>query len=240
MPLEPPLPYNRTWDREWRQTRMAIEFYWGDGSASCWRVALALEYKRLEYQSRLLHFELQEHKSPQMLALNFRGRLPVLRDNDYVVFESLAILYYLDRKYPEPPIFGRSAEESGVIMRVICEYQAYAEPALKRIALALLEQHEQGVDESLAETMHRLGGEARTIEQRLARSDWVVGESFSAADMMIYPDIRLLLRALQMPGAHELATRFLPMEANYPALGRWLERVAALPGHARTWPPRWR
>ena len=176
---------------------MAIDFFWGDGSASCWRVALALEHKGLEYHSHLLHFELQEHKSPQMLALNFRGKLPVLRDDDYVVFESLAILYYLDRKYPQPPIFGRTPEESGVIMRVICEYQAYAEPALKQIAYALLENQERAVDDSLAQAMHRVAGEARTIEQRLARSDWVVGESFSAADMMIYPDIRLLLRALQ-------------------------------------------
>ena len=40
-------------------------------------------------------------------------------DGDYVVFESLAILYYLDLKYPTPPIFGRSPEEAGVIMRVI-------------------------------------------------------------------------------------------------------------------------
>ena len=87
--------------------------------------------------------------------------------------------------------------------------------------------------------MHRVAGEARSIEMRLARSDWVVGESFSAADMMIYPNIRLLLRTLQQPQAHELAARFLPMEVNYPAIGRWLDRVAALPGHERTWPPHW-
>ena len=61
------------------------------------------------YNSHLLQFDRQEHKSPQMLAMNFRGRLPVLRDDDYVVFESLAILYYLDQKYPDPPIFGRNA-----------------------------------------------------------------------------------------------------------------------------------
>jgi hypothetical protein len=30
------------------------------------------------------------------------------------------------------------------------------------------------------------------------------------------------------------------MEINYPSIGRWLERVAALPGHDRTWPPHWR
>ena len=77
---------------------MAIDFYWGSGSPPCWRVALALEFKGLKYNSHLLHFDRQEHKSPQMLVMNFRGRLPVLRDNDYVVFESLAILYYLDQK----------------------------------------------------------------------------------------------------------------------------------------------
>ena len=215
---------------------MAIDFYWGSGSPPCWRVALALEYKGLPYRSHLLQFDRHEHKSPQMLAMNFRGRLPVLRDDDYVVFESLAILYYLDRKYPAPAIFGRDPQESGVIMRVLCEYQSYAEPPLKQIVSAVLERHERTVGDGLAEAMHRVAGEARTIEQRLAHSDWVVGESFSAADMMIYPDIRLLLRALRRPEAHELAARFLPVEINYPAIGRWLERVAALPGHERTWP----
>ena len=219
---------------------MAIDFYWGSGSPCCWRVALALECKRLDYRSHLLHFDRQEHKSPQMLALNFRGKLPVLRDQEYVVFESLAILYYLDRKYPDPPLFGRSPEEAGVIMRVICEYQAYAEPPLKQICSALLERHERTVGDGLAAAMQRVAGEARSIEQRLARSDWVVGESFSAADLMIYPDIRLLLRALGAPEGQELAARFLPLEVNYPAIGRWLTRVAALPGHERTWPPHWR
>ncbi|HEY3730631.1 MAG TPA: glutathione S-transferase family protein [Steroidobacteraceae bacterium] len=219
---------------------MAIEFYWGSGSPPCWRVALALEFKRLSYNSHLLQFDRQEHKSPQMLAMNFRGLLPVLRDDDYVVFESLAILYYLDQKYPDPPIFGRTPQEAGVIMRVICEYQAYAEPPLKQILAGLHQRQEPKVDDGLAEVMHRVAGEARSIEMRLAHSDWVVGESFSAADMMIYPDIRLLLRMLQRPEARELAARFLPLEINYPAIARWLDRVARLPGHECTWPPHWR
>ena len=71
---------------------MPIELYWGSGSAYCWRVQLALAYKRLPYTSHLLKFDQQEHKAPQMLAMNPRGRLPVLRDGDYVCFESLAIL----------------------------------------------------------------------------------------------------------------------------------------------------
>jgi len=212
---------------------MAIDLYWGSGSAYCWRVLLALEHKGLEYRSHLLKFDQQEHQAPQMLAMNPRGQLPVLRDGDYVVFESVGILYYLDRKYPDPPLFGRSPEEGGVIMRVICEYQAYAEPSLMQLVRYFLYGRDpatasEGLEEAMSAAMHRVASEARTIERRLAQSDWVVGEKISATDMVIYPDIRLLLRALAKPAARELAARFLPVEINYPALGRWLERVTAV------------
>ena len=228
---------------------MALELYWGSGSPYSWRVMLALEYKRLPYTSHLLQLSTQEHQSPQMLKLNFRGKVPVLKDDDYVCFESLAILYYLDRKFPDPPVFGRAPEESGVIMRVICEYQAYAEPALMKIVHAVLfgdrdaKDNPEAREERLAEltrAAHKVAGEARTIESRLSKSDWIVGESMSAADMVIYPDIQLLLRALNKPQAEELRSRFLPMDHYYPALARWMARVEAMPGYERTYPPHWR
>jgi glutathione S-transferase len=220
---------------------MAIEVYWGSGSPFAWRVLLALEHKRLPYLSHLLQFSKQEHKSPQMLALNPRGRVPVLKDGDYVCFESLAILYYLDQKYPSPPIFGRTPEEAGTIMRVICEYTAYIEPHVTRIARAVFleqQQAELGGDEVTA-AMHAVASEARTIEGRLSKSDWIVGDAYSAVDMVIFPGIQLLKRALEKPQAAALSSRFMPVEVNYPALGRWLARVAAQPGYERTYPPHW-
>ena len=137
---------------------MALVLYWGSGSPFAWRVMLALEHKRLAYESQLLHFDKQEHQSPQMLKLNPRGRLPVLRDGDYVVFESVAVLYYLERKYPDPPMFGVTAEEAGVIMRVICEFQAYAEPSVARIVSAVFaDQVGENIDEltDIAHAMSR-------------------------------------------------------------------------------------
>lgn len=219
---------------------MAIDVYWGSGSPYSWRVLLALEHKRLAYTSHLLQFSKQEHKSPQVLALNFRGRVPIIKDGDYVCFESLAILYYLDLKYPEPPIFGRTPEEAGVIMRVICEYQAYAEEHLMRIVRAFFTKERTPRSDELASSMHVVASEARSIEARLARSDWVVGECFSAADVVIFPGIQVLLRALRKPEAKDLSSRFLPLEVNYPAIGRWIARVEALPGYERTYPPHWR
>jgi glutathione S-transferase len=219
---------------------MALDVYWGSGSPYSWRVLLALEYKRLEYTSHLLQFSKQEHKSPHMLALNFRGRVPVVKDGDYVVFESLAVLYYLDLKYPDPPIFGRSPEEAGVIMRVICEYQAYAEEQLNKLVRAFFFTNTTHRRDELANAMHVVASEARSIEARLSKSDWVVGESFSAADIVIFPGLQMLLRALHKPEARDLSTRFLPLDINYPALARWIKRVEALPGYERTFPPHWR
>jgi glutathione S-transferase len=219
---------------------MAIEVYWGSGSPFAWRVLLALEHKRLPYTSHLLQFSKQEHKSPQMLALNPRGRVPVLKDDDYVCFESLAILYYLDLKYPQPAIFGRTAEEAGTIMRVICEYQAYIEPHLTVITDAVFFGNGNLTGDEITAAMHAVASEARTIEARLSKSEWIVGDSFSAVDMMIFPGIQLLKRALEKPQAADLSSRFMPVEVNYPALGRWLARIAALPGYERTYPPHWR
>ena len=219
---------------------MAIEVYWGSGSPYSWRVLLALEYKRLPYVSHLLQFSKQEHKSPQMLALNPRGRVPVLKDGDYVCFESLAILYYLDLKYPQPPIFGRTPEEAGTIMRVICEYQAYIEPRLTSILRAIQFGAADLDSDEITAAMHAVASEARTIEGRLSKSEWIVGDCCSAVDMVIFPGIQLLRRALEKPQAAALSSRFMPVEVNYPALGRWLARVAALPGYERTYPPHWR
>lgn len=219
---------------------MALTLYWGSGSPFSWRVLLALEHKRLPYESQLLHFDKQEHQSPQMLKLNPRGRLPVLKDGDYVVFESVAILYYLDVKYPQAPIFGTTPEEAGVIMRVICEFQAYAEPALLKIVNAIFADQVTDSIEELSDSMHVAAREARTIEGRLSKEQWIVGANYSATDMVIFPWIQLLRRALSKPAAAELGARFLPMERNYPALGRWVRRIESLSGYERTYPPHWR
>ena len=219
---------------------MTIELYWGSGSPYSWRVLLALEYKQLPYESHQLQFSKQEHKSPQMLRMNPRGRVPVIKDGDFVVFESLACLLYLDRKYPERPIFGTSAEEAATIMRVICEYQAYAEQYMTRIVSAVFLETLDEDAEEVTRAMHLAAGEARTIEGRLSPCEWLVGEQPSAADMIVFPGIMLLLRAMEQREAGDLRSRFLPMVTTYPASARWIERMEQLPGYDRTYPPHWR
>lgn len=219
---------------------MSIEVFWGSGSPYSWRVLLALEYKRLRYESHLLDLSKQEHRSADMLRLNPRGRVPVLKDGEFICYESLAILGYLDRKYPEQPLLGVTAEETGNILRRICEYQVYVEDHLNKIIAAIffgaLEARLDEVNKSLEVVI----AEARTIEQRLGQAQWLASDTCSAADLMIFPSIKTLQRALARRDADELHTPFEPLEPNFPAIAAWLRRIEALPGYERTYPPHWR
>jgi glutathione S-transferase len=105
---------------------------------------------------------------------------------------------------------------------------------------AILEGGVADAFEELSDAMHVVGREARTIEGRLSKEQWIVGAHYSAADMVIFPWIQVLRRALNRSAAAELGARFLPMDRNYPALARWIDRIEALPGYSRTFPPHWR
>lgn len=94
---------------------MKLEFWTVSGAPSPWRVALGMAFKGLDYDIHLLSAAGKEHKSEQYLALNPRGTVPTLRDTNQTLGHSVAILAWLDRLYPTPPLFGRTPQEAGQI-----------------------------------------------------------------------------------------------------------------------------
>jgi glutathione S-transferase len=78
------------------------------GSPYAWRVALALEHKGLPYTLRLLSYDAGDFASPAFAALNPRRRVPVIEDDDgFVLYESAAIVEYLEDRAPgEPRLFA--------------------------------------------------------------------------------------------------------------------------------------
>jgi len=87
--------------------------------------------------------------------------------------------------------------------------------------------------EEVTRAMHVVAGEARTIGGAAQRVRLAGRPAVSAADMVVFPGIMLLLRAMEKREAGELRSRFLPMETTYPAIARWIRRVEALPGYDR-------
>lgn len=219
---------------------MAIELYWGSGSPFAWRVMLTLEVKGLAYESKLLEFSKGEHKTPAYLKLNPRGKVPTLKDGDFVVYESVAMMAYLDRKYPEPPLFGRTAEETGLIWQTISEGESYFQPAGDKLVRPMF--FGKGLDqvEEIGQAAETLRGELKAVDERLARSHWLAGGQISAADISLFPLVQLLLRAASKDAARPFNFGFLPLAQSFPNVARWVERIEALPNYQRTYPPHWR
>src|SRR5216117_3098752 len=80
-----------------------IRFYYGSASPFSWRVQLVLEEKGLDYEPVLLSFDKGEHKSPEHLARSPHGKVPALEDDGLRLYESFAIVEYLEERYPTPP-----------------------------------------------------------------------------------------------------------------------------------------
>ncbi|WP_137885891.1 glutathione S-transferase N-terminal domain-containing protein [Pseudomonas sp. 2FE] len=85
-------------------------------SPYCWRVRLALLHKGLSFVSRPLRFT-----DKAQLAFSGQPLVPVLRDGEAVVSDSLAIFRYLDQRYPAKPLLGDalSSARLGLIDQLI-------------------------------------------------------------------------------------------------------------------------
>lgn len=219
---------------------MAIEIFWGSGSPFSWRALLTAEVKGVRYESRLLEFSKGDHKSPSYLEVNPRGKVPALRDGNYVLAESLAIMAYLDKRYPEPALFGQSPGQTGRIWQSIMEFKNYAEPLLDRIARPLLFGNVDEQADDIQAAAESLRVELAGMEEAVAQDGWFADDSLSAADIASYTFIEFLLRITGKPAAQPLALGFDAFAERYPALEGWRERIRELPGYDRAYPPHWR
>lgn len=218
---------------------MAIEFYWGSGSPFAWRVLLTLEIKKLPYESKLLEFSKGDHKTPEFLKLNPRGKVPVLKDGDFVIYESLAMMAYLDRKYPAPPLFGKTAEETGLIWRSILECDYLISAGDKVIRPVFFGKGLDKVDE-IQQGAQTIRDELKRLDEQLAHGQWLVGSDISAADIAVFPLVQLCQRAAAKEAAGQFNLGLLPLEKTYPNVAQWVRRIETLPFYERTYPPHWR
>lgn len=219
---------------------MAYHIYWGSGSPFAWRVLLGLEIKGLEYKSHLLQMSKGDHKKPEYLAMNPRGKVPVLRDGDTVIHESIAILAYLDRKHPELPLFGSEPGQTGSIWQFILELENYLREPMFTIVLPLFFGEEIKDIDAIKESEKLIHEEFKRFENILSTSAYLAGDKVSAADVAFFPMLQVLLRAATKDAAAPLGLKFIPLDKNYPNLASWVKRIEVLPGYDNTYPTHWR
>jgi glutathione S-transferase len=207
---------------------MTMEIYWGAGSPYAWRVLLAAEIKRIPYESKLLEFSKGQLKTPEFLAMNPRGKVPVIRDGDFVLAESLAIVAYLDRKVAEPPLFGRTPEETGRVWAQIAAFESYMRDPMTVVNRWLFGDKPRTPE--LDEAIGKATAEIERVEELLGRSAWLVGDAVSGADLVWFPTLRTIIRAGVRAEARTTELGLYPFVDKYPNIGAWIARVEGTAG----------
>ena len=215
-----------------------LEIYWGSGSPFAWRVLLVAALKGIRYESRLLEFSKGDLKKPEFLALNPRGKVPVIRDGDLVLAESLAIISYLERKHPDPPLLGRTPEETGRIWSSISTFESYVRDVTTPLNRWLFGDKPRTAE--IDEARAQIGRELDRVEAGLAHREWLVGDTVTAADVVWFPTLRTYIRAAARNEGRAREVGLHPLSEVYPNIAKWIARVEAIPGYDRTFPPHWR
>jgi glutathione S-transferase len=213
---------------------MALAFYYGAGSPFAWRVWLALEHKAIPYEFKLLSFSAGDLRRPEFLALNPRGKVPVIVDRDLTLYESAAIVEYLEDAYPEfgKRLFPGGLAERAIARRMVCEADNYLAPVLNRLLAHVLFTPEPDwrLDRIAAAREDLVREFDRWADAR--RGDFLTGH-LSAADFTLYPMLALAMRCEKRKPDLALRER-LPS-----ALDQWMHGMEMLPILRKTWPPHW-
>ncbi|WP_100208867.1 glutathione S-transferase family protein [Sinorhizobium meliloti] len=220
---------------------MDDELFWVSGSPYAWRVQLALEYKGVSYASRRMDSAQLAERSLAFLQLNPRGKVPVLNTGNGALYESVAIIAFLDRAHPAVPLFGQTAQEHGRIWQRVSEFENYTRELLDvEIVRPLLRGHAKDDPEAMRVSAARVYDALGWMEQALSVAPYLAGDDLTAADIVALPNIQMMRRVAARPEALAMALGLDDLGARLPALGAWLSRMESMRGYDAAYPPHWR
>jgi glutathione S-transferase len=183
-----------------------LTFYYHPLSPIARRVWICLLEKQLEFEVREVKLHLKEQFQPEYLALNPFHHVPALVDENVNLIESIAILDYLDARYPTPKMTPDDPVELGkmrmIQMLVLNELMSIS-PTLIASNGALPENHPK------AEVMTTALG---FLQEQLGERDYYGGDRPNLADCTV---------GITLPLWQRIGVDF----AAYPRLVDWMGRL---------------
>jgi glutathione S-transferase len=167
------------------------------------------------HELKVLNLKKGEHKTPEYLAINPMGKVPAIVHGDTPVTEAAAIALYLADLFPEAGLAPKADDPSrGTYLRWIVFNQAAVEPAAMDRAL----KREPGPAQSLSYGSY--DATVDTLAGALAKGPYILGEKFSAADVVVGSGVYWLTSFKLLP--------------ERPEFMRYVERITSRPAFIRT------
>lgn len=180
-----------------------------------------LEELGVPYELVMVDLSKGEQRRPEYLKVHPMGAVPALEDGELKLMESAAICQYLADKYPEKGLAPQpGTPERGEYYQWMMFAMTTVEPPVLEVFLHTFflpqEQRQEAVAEKGRKRFHEV---ARMLEEKLRGREFLVGNSFTAADIMM---VSMLKWAQQ-----------LGLMTDFPALQEYTQRHSSRPAFQR-------
>jgi glutathione S-transferase len=204
---------------------MSIELYVFPPSPRSFKVLVVANHLGLDYALRMVDLAAGEQRTPQYTALNPNMRTPTLKDDDYVLWESNAILQYLTSKQPESGLLPKDEHARLDVLRWQFWDLAHWDAACAIFAFEYLVKSAflgQGPDMAeIAKGTEEFGRVAAVLNGQLEGNKFVTGDTLTLADFSLGSSMVIAE-----------AARY-PVEP-YANITRWYATLSALPAWQKT------
>lgn len=184
-------------------------------------VKLALLEKAVPFEASLVYSGAGEHYRPEFLEQSPMGKVPCLQTDQGFISESRVIVDYLERAYPEPPLFPRDAFAIAKLNELTQVIDLYLELAARRVLPNLFTRVPP--PEETAREVRATVTKGVAALTKLARFDaFLLGDFFSAAD---------IAAVIHIPVVRVVTTSVLNWDpfAEVPGLSEYLARMEQRP-----------
>jgi maleylacetoacetate isomerase len=174
--------------------RAAMKLYSYFRSSAAFRVRIALNLKKLDYETAAIHLQRNDQSTPDYRGINPQGLVPALDDGGQILIQSLAIIEYLDEVYPQPPLVPRDPADRARV-RAIADIVACDIHPINNLRVLRYLTHELGHDEAAIANWynHWITAGFQALEPLLAQDSrtgaFCHGDSPGLGDVTLIPQI---------------------------------------------------
>jgi glutathione S-transferase len=187
------------------------------------RVRIALIEKNIPAELVELDMMARAHRSPAYLALNPYGRVPTLEDDGFILYESTAILEYLEATHPTPPLVPGDARGRALVSMhmKLCDLQLSRQAGTIIFPKRFLPK-DRWDEPAMAQAKKEIEKHLGILETQLKDREYLVGDRYSLVEVCYTPFVQFLpLMELTPP----------------PAVAAWVARMLDRPSAQQTRPP---
>jgi len=158
------------------------------------RVIWLLEELGVPYELKTMSFTQDQLKSPEYLSINPTGKLPAIQDGELSMYESGAIVEYILEKYGKGQLApAPGSRDRGLFLQWLHFAEATALPPVGDIARHMMFLPEaERIPAVVADGRTRATGILAAVEKELAGKQYLLGDTFTAADIMMGYSLTLM------------------------------------------------